>query len=346
MRLSNDLPQISSDGCSKPHDLDDFSRDALRSFTADLGAERAFLFDAASDKPVVLIEAATDEPPAAPRSIFRWSDGDVRPLLDEDRVLNLSLRRKAGRDLAVAVVFASPDLRNMHFVGIAVRRLTPLLEACLDLWLRGRAERDRNAGLEAAAHLSGLGVLVLDGDDRLLFANRQAETLMAAGDGLRRAGASIAATALKDAMDLQDALDQARRGGPAAVPILRLRRPGDARPLIMTITCQLGSNADRTEPLTVLHVLDPECDVRGLIGPVCDLHGLSGMERAIATEIANGSTVAEAAAALGVKLQTARTYLKQIFIKTDTHRQTDLVRLLLLSTAQIALPARIKKKRS
>ena len=49
-----------------------------------------------------------------------------------------------------------------------------------------------------------------------------------------------------------------------------------------------------------------------------------------------------AAKRLGVQDQTARSYLKQIFAKTETNRQTDLLQLLLKSAIGVGANSRIR----
>ena len=49
----------------------------------------------------------------------------------------------------------------------------------------------------------------------------------------------------------------------------------------------------------------------------------------MAERLMNGDTPQQAAAALGIKLSTARFHLGALFRKTDTRRQAELVRLLL-----------------
>jgi DNA-binding CsgD family transcriptional regulator len=51
--------------------------------------------------------------------------------------------------------------------------------------------------------------------------------------------------------------------------------------------------------------------------------------------LAIGKSLQEAAEAMRIKDQTARSYLKQIFLKTDTKRQAELVRLMLTSHLRI-----------
>lgn len=66
------------------------------------------------------------------------------------------------------------------------------------------------------------------------------------------------------------------------------------------------------------------------------LHGLSPQEARLAVALANGHSLAEAAAALGLTLETGRNYSKRIFAKTHTRGQADLVRLVLTGPASLA----------
>ena len=52
--------------------------------------------------------------------------------------------------------------------------------------------------------------------------------------------------------------------------------------------------------------------------------------------LANGNSLVDSAKAMHVTEQTARSYLKQIFVKTETNRQAELVRLMLTSSVRTA----------
>ena len=58
------------------------------------------------------------------------------------------------------------------------------------------------------------------------------------------------------------------------------------------------------------------------------LFGLTSAEARLAREIARGLSAGEAAEALGVKMATVRSQMAQIFAKTGTKRQGELVALL------------------
>jgi len=60
-----------------------------------------------------------------------------------------------------------------------------------------------------------------------------------------------------------------------------------------------------------------------------ELYRLSPAEAELARRLVTGDTVQQAAQTRGISVATARSYLEQIFHKTGTSRQADLVRLLL-----------------
>lgn len=77
----------------------------------------------------------------------------------------------------------------------------------------------------------------------------------------------------------------------------------------------------------------PQRDAGDILGA---LFGLTPTERRVLTRLAGGDTVAQIARALGLNEATVRTHLGQLFEKTDTHRQAELVALF----ASLSLPLR------
>ena len=62
---------------------------------------------------------------------------------------------------------------------------------------------------------------------------------------------------------------------------------------------------------------------------MAELFGLTESEALLATLLANGYTLGEAAAKLRLTESSVRTYSKKIFSKTGAKRQAELVRLIL-----------------
>jgi len=56
-------------------------------------------------------------------------------------------------------------------------------------------------------------------------------------------------------------------------------------------------------------------------------HSITRSEAQVAHEVLNGRSPSEASAATGLSLETVRSYLKQVFYKTGTHRQSELISL-------------------
>ena len=163
---------------------------------------------------------------------------------------------------------------------------------------------------------------------------------------MRRNGLSISATELSDALRLQVAIDHtmSERGCGAAdsAPLVALRRAGGLRPLMVAV---LASNCEQVEDenvAAILYVFNPNEDVRPLLQAACKLYGLSPVETKLACLLTCGASLGEAAKDMRVKEQTARTYLKQVFLKTDTNRQAELVRVMLASLVRTAQGANLQ----
>ena len=56
-------------------------------------------------------------------------------------------------------------------------------------------------------------------------------------------------------------------------------------------------------------------------------HSITRSEAQVAHEVLHGKTVAETSSSTGLSLETVRSYLKQVFYKTGTHRQSELIAL-------------------
>jgi DNA-binding CsgD family transcriptional regulator len=95
------------------------------------------------------------------------------------------------------------------------------------------------------------------------------------------------------------------------------------------------SGAGDVDARAILFVTEP--DKRGDPDPVflIKIFQLTRREASLAALLARGIDMEDAAARLGIGIGTARSYVKQIFAKTDTHRQAELVALLLRSCLQV-----------
>jgi DNA-binding CsgD family transcriptional regulator len=67
------------------------------------------------------------------------------------------------------------------------------------------------------------------------------------------------------------------------------------------------------------------------------MYGMTPTEARVASEIVTGRSMEEIAGELEIELSTARSHLKRVFHKTDTHSQTDLVRLLMRGLSRLSM---------
>jgi DNA-binding CsgD family transcriptional regulator len=161
------------------------------------------------------------------------------------------------------------------------------------------------------------GVVIVDGDFRIVFANAAACALLALGDGLRRGHDGIAATTPADTIALRRLI--AGTGGPCALT----RNAG--RPPLAALAVPLRSEA--AGAATILFLTDPDRDRRQRAETLQRRFGLTRAESAFLAEIVKGDGLRAAASRLGVSLATARTHLRHVFDKTGARRQAELVGL-------------------
>lgn len=228
--------------------------------------------------------------------------------------------------------------------GAELASFFPTLRPFFDLWAVGHAARARAAGLECAVENCGIAMFMVDRRCRVLFANEAGEKLAARGDGISLARGRLTASELADTMRLQAAVEHicAETGDTATLlPIVALKR-ARGRHLMVTAVAVPASQPLSGRGGAILYAFDPEADLSRLMEPACKFYNLSAGETRLTCRLANGGSLAEAAKSLGVREQTARSYLKQIFLKTQTNRQAELVRLMLQSAVRVANSARMR----
>ena len=97
-----------------------------------------------------------------------------------------------------------------------------------------------------------------------------------------------------------------------------------------------ASGQDTTnEACAVIFGADPEGSHVGTTTVLETLYGLTRAEAELVRLVAEGHSLDEVASERGVTMNTVRSQLKQVFAKTDTNRQGQLMRLVLTGVAGI-----------
>jgi DNA-binding CsgD family transcriptional regulator/quercetin dioxygenase-like cupin family protein len=178
------------------------------------------------------------------------------------------------------------------------------------------------------------GIVVLDRSGRIGFATDGAATLLQLGDGLTARGGQLIGR--RGGPRLEDSV-QATLADPPDAPCGPLRTVvlcrRDRLPLIATLAPLTSAATGPLGALVLLH--DPEAALRPATEVLRQAFGLTVAEAAVAQALVEGAAPRQIAEQRQVSLNTVRTLVARVLGKTGTHRQADLVRLLLpLATAE------------
>jgi DNA-binding CsgD family transcriptional regulator len=109
-------------------------------------------------------------------------------------------------------------------------------------------------------------------------------------------------------------------------------RPSGKRPYVFHVLPVHGARNGETstEPTALVLIIDPEHESEPPAALLRRLYGLTKSEADVALCIVRGADPKQIAEELSISAATVRTHLKHVFEKTDTHRQAELVRHLLV----------------
>lgn len=220
-----------------------------------------------------------------------------------------------------------------------LRRLLPHLQRARALSIRLETLESRERILYDVLDRLPVGIVFVDETGAFLRANTMGERILVQGDGLGSNRGRVVAERSHDTQVLHAAIASAARPDRLAanrVPLgLRLPRPSGRRDLdvmVSPISAVSKAWADG-RAAAFLVVSDGSSDLEAVSRRMQELYGLSATEAALSAAISSGTTVKEWAQERGVSVETVRWQLKQVFQKTATSRQTELVRLVLLGPA-------------
>lgn len=234
-------------------------------------------------------------------------------LKDDDAILSLLrvFRRWGGAD------FRAQSLQ-------VLQELTPHLQRALVVNEElARTEKTRIAAATALERMP-IAMITVNARLRVVATNEAARRILSDADGLSLHHDGVRARLRADDQVLREALQQAVFGGRRAV--LRLNRHSSRRALLVKV-----EPADNALHMATLYLSDPDRNAPILLQDLQQLFRLTVMEARMVLALIDGQRVDEAAARMRVTIQTARSYLKQIFAKTGTSRQSELVRLIMSS---------------
>jgi DNA-binding CsgD family transcriptional regulator len=172
------------------------------------------------------------------------------------------------------------------------------------------------------------GVAVLNGAGKLMLSNAAAQAVFEHGLTLKlvqeRVTATIATESRKLQMLIQSALTRRELRGGATV----VHGPGQ-RALSVMVDAASEAFRNRTGGAVYVYISDMHARPSRAHEPqVREMFGMTPAETRIAVGIADGDTLQDVAARVGVTYESARFTLKRVYEKLGVHKQGELVALI------------------
>jgi len=182
---------------------------------------------------------------------------------------------------------------------------------------------------------SPTAIVLLDGQKRVVFANQHAAELHARGDGVHICSSGIGLLRTQDNARLQGLIAHVVCGHEAAVRSMRALRSSGKRPYGFLVAPVLRRDRARVtfRPAVCIVIADPDSARALPVERLQEAFGLTEAEGRLAARLAAGDGLRSAAQSLGITYGTARARLAEIFQKTETRRQGELINLLLTTMA-------------
>jgi DNA-binding CsgD family transcriptional regulator len=179
-----------------------------------------------------------------------------------------------------------------------------------------------------------LGMILLDHRSRLIYANKLAETIAGQGDGVRLSEDGLVLARPDDNKKLQSLISRATGADHSAACIggtMHVPRSSKKQPYFLTVSPASGYQTllSTRWPAVTVTIKDPGSQVPLPTQHLQTVFRLTRAEVELANALAGGLSLRNAAEKLGIQYGTARTRLAVIFQKTQTRRQSELMKLLL-----------------
>jgi DNA-binding CsgD family transcriptional regulator/PAS domain-containing protein len=212
--------------------------------------------------------------------------------------------------------------------------LGPHLQQALELSHRWESGTNHAAGIEAVLEMLRAGTVICGPDRTITWLNASAERMVHQSPHLIMQGGILRARRQTDDRMLQNLICGARDpGGSGRVLVVGAGQAEEVQILALPASGSTlgpfgsGQGADR---IGLVLARPQEAPVLAA-HDVADLFGLTGAEARVAAALCAGSSLKDYAASRGLAEGSARNQLKQAMAKTNTGRQSDLVRRLCTS---------------
>jgi len=250
--------------------------------------------------------------------------GQVRPAPSVQAGVALHRARRVGRY----------EVEEIERFSLLNRHLEKALSIGYRLGALGAVQQSTTELLDR----NPAAVLLLDEHKRVVYATRSAEELRSKGDGIHWSTDHIGALRKQDHDKLHGLIAQALSA--VASPdgcggVMQTGRASGKRPYVILV-CSLSRQfpaLTSVRPAVCVVITDPDAQKPLPEDRIQSVFGLTAAEARLASLLASGVDIRSAAEMLKITYGTGRVRLAEIFHKTETRRQGELIRLLLTTLA-------------
>lgn len=247
--------------------------------------------------------------------------------------VGVTIHQDNDRFIAVSVIYPERTAQNESANVALLQRLAPHFRRALQVNHRLANTRVAGAASEAALDRLAVGFVMVDATGRVVFQNKAATEMLAANDGigLDRMGTVTIQSAAENAW-LRQAIAQAAMVLDAAEghtgPTMKLRRPSGKQPYSILVTPLRPGDRGPGSAGCCAAILITDADHSRLppATALVNLFGVTNAEARLLRLLIAGCSIAHASKALGISPFTARTHVKNMFVKMNCTRQSDLIR--------------------
>ncbi len=247
-----------------------------------------------------------------------------------DSNLMLKLRIARHKDKSN---FKKADIEHLESLVIHLRQAAQFLDQM------AIKQIERNAFADAINQFM-LGTLILDREGRIVASNRVARDTVEQHKHLSSQDGRLTINDKTANQQFYEALAdiEQQHGKDNPIPSTITIDPADTKALGLMVRPVRPEDAV-THPVhahAVVFISDPKGTPEISAHTLKDLFGFTGSESRVAAYLANGHTLNEAAEALSISINTAKSHARNIYEKTGVNKQTKFIQLISNSVARVS----------
>jgi len=288
-----------------------------------------YVLDAVDNGPVGLIQRG--QPLVALKARSEFDAGFMRPYqMDDGLFVRLTDGPMPTCFLVAAPKRAEPfdTAERVKLMSALVPHLQQALRTQSHLENFAQNASDIARAVDSVRH----GIAVVGPGSVVIHMNSAAERILKSGDGLCIRSGSVEASSASANAELRRSVvgallehEASPRGGNSFL----CRRPSGKRPYVIHVLPFNPTTENVSVARALVVLVDPEQQIEPPTQLLGRAYGLTDAEADVALRVLRGDGLKPICEELSLSMATVKTHLQHVFEKTDTHRQAELVRLLL-----------------